>query len=472
MRALAACHPRTRSKAARLAQTAGLVLLAAAGACVPPGTAAPPTESGGRGGTSAVGQGGGGGGSSVDGGVHDLAGAAGGTGGTAGVGGPSGSGGSSGSGGATSGSFDASSVDVTGPAPDTRPVDAPPVVDMSPAPEPKPDAAAPDVVIDDGLIPLFVAQGVVGRTTVSCDDGRTWVANHDDDPNVRCNNPTDCGHAGNSGRGIAYGNGWFVATFGWGVPGDIRRSRDGEIWEKVIQDTWFAGIAFGSNVFVVGERPPWIANPDGSNWRRGSEPNFQAMVRRIAFLPQGGGGVFVIFGNDPGNDMVLSSDGAATWWRPTTRPPECTTDMGQGGMAAGGGVMLIVNHMGVACRSTDGGKNWTPLAMGGFVNGQVVWSGSEFMTYGERGLYRSRDGLTWTTQQTSPPDLFIGPITISDGGTFVAAKDAWMEWYDKQEFYRSRDGVNWEVLPKTAFVPSHPIAFIASGRGKRPAACK
>jgi hypothetical protein len=45
-------------------------------------------------------------------------------------------------------------------------------------------------------------------------------------------------------------------------------------------------------------------------------------------------------------------------------------------------------------------------------------------------------------------------------------------WYDEQEFYRSRDGVTWEVLLRGAYAGSHPISFIAFGRGARPAACR
>src|SRR5262245_24536288 len=39
-----------------------------------------------------------------------------------------------------------------------------------------------------GKVPMFVGQGYLGRTIVSCDDGKTWVGNHawdtDGDPMV------------------------------------------------------------------------------------------------------------------------------------------------------------------------------------------------------------------------------------------------------------------------------------------------
>lgn len=35
-----------------------------------------------------------------------------------------------------------------------------------------------DGTIDPGTIPIFVAQGSIRRTVISCDDGQSWVAEH------------------------------------------------------------------------------------------------------------------------------------------------------------------------------------------------------------------------------------------------------------------------------------------------------
>ena len=357
------------------------------------------------------------------------------------------------------------------PPPDRAPPDAPP--------PPAPDAAAPtDAAPADAaptdvapeLVPLFVAQGALGRTTVSCDDGRTWTANHSDDDRAVCfTGGLDCDHNPGAGRGIDHGNGWFVATFGWGPPGAIRRSRDGATWEAVTVGTTFAGVAFGNDQFLAGGRPAWIGDGDGSGWRKTGDPALKNWnVRRTAFLPHAGGR-FIVHGD---GDTLLSSDGGKSWWRPTTLPPDCGTDQWSGGIAYGSGVILMASAQGVACRSTDGGTTFTSAPMGGTVRGRLLWTGSEFMTWGQRGLYRSRDGAAWTTQPTAPPNLLIGPVARSDGGTFVAVKEEWQQWYDKQEFYRSRDGVTWEVLPRSAYAASHPISFISFGRGLRPAACR
>ena len=65
---------------------------------------------------------------------------------------------------------------------------------------------------------LFVAVGQASRTTVSCDNGRNWTAGRSDMPELRCSAPvpdggsTDCDHDPEAGRGIAPGDGWFVAN--------------------------------------------------------------------------------------------------------------------------------------------------------------------------------------------------------------------------------------------------------------------
>ena len=95
---------------------------------------------------------------------------------------------------------------------------------------------------------MFVAQGLMGRLTVSCDDGHTWIANQSWDlagdalvcgstEPVDCyadsstcsylgwngcvTGTCDCLHHPGFSKGVAYGNGHFVATFGWGHPGSV-----------------------------------------------------------------------------------------------------------------------------------------------------------------------------------------------------------------------------------------------------------
>lgn len=70
-------------------------------------------------------------------------------------------------------------------------------------------ASGGGTAVDAGTVSLFVAIGHVTRSIVSCDDGRTWVANRSDNDEIRCftsapdGGSADCDHRYGAGRGIA-----------------------------------------------------------------------------------------------------------------------------------------------------------------------------------------------------------------------------------------------------------------------------
>ncbi|MDI1480244.1 hypothetical protein [Polyangium sp. y55x31] len=347
-------------------------------------------------------------------------------------------------------------------------------------------------VVDPELVSIFVAQGMVGRTVISCDDGMTWVGNRSDDDAFPCfsSAETDCDHHPGAGRGITYGNGFFVATFGWGKPGSIRRSKNGVDWENVLEGKTFAGIVYGNDVFLAGERPPQVADAFGAMWTPAGDVTSEVWnVRRTGFAPHDGGRFLLAFGSGNGNDINVSKDKGATWARPTTLPGACAGDIQwSGGFAYGNGVIVVLGGTGVACRSLDGGDTWTESNIGGQVDGRLIWTGDTFVTWGRDAefiplRYTSPDGDTWTktptevrkknadgTTQTSPGPL-VGAVARSDGGTYVAVNGGWDQWYEKQRFFRSTDGVTWDELPTNAFTGSHPIQFITHGVGERSAVC-
>ncbi|MDI1435907.1 hypothetical protein [Polyangium sorediatum] len=347
-------------------------------------------------------------------------------------------------------------------------------------------------IVDPDLVPIFVAQGMVGRTVVSCDDGMTWVGNRSDDDTYPCFSSIefDCDHRPGAGRGITYGNGFFVATFGWGEPGSIRRSKNGVDWETVLEGKTFAGIVYGSDVFLAGERPPQVADAFGGAWAPGGDVDSEVWnVRRTGFAPHDGGRFLLAFNSGNGNDINVSKDKGATWARPTTLPAACAGDIQwAGGFAYGNGTIVALGGTGVACRSLDGGDTWTASNIGGEVDARLLWTGDTFVTWGRDAdyvsqRYTSPDGATWTktptevrkknadgTTQTSPGPL-VGAVTRSDGGTYVAVNGNWGQWYDQQRFFRSTDGVTWDELPAGAFPGSHPIQFITHGLGERSVVC-
>jgi len=331
---------------------------------------------------------------------------------------------------------------------------------------------------------VFVAQGHAGRTIVSCDDGHTWVANHSDDDSKICfTGDVDCDHDPGAGRGIAFGQGYFVATFGWGAPGSVRRSKNGVDWENTLEGQNFAGVAFGADTFMLGGGSPLLSKDMAVTWQPGGDvDSVQGNVRRSGFAAHDGGRFVLALDGSTGNDINVSSDLGVTWKRPTTLPAACAGAMQwSGGIEYGNGVMLIVGGNGSACRSTDGGDTWIEASVGGEVDAQLLWTGTEFVTWGRTGdgtvaLFRSSDGAAWTTTPTvvrrqnddgttsESPGPNVGAVGRSDAGTFVAVRGGWQEWYDLQEFYRSTDGITWDALPSDAYVGSHPIQFIAFGR--------
>jgi len=368
------------------------------------------------------------------------------------------------------------------------------------------DAGADDAGSAEDGVPMFVAQGHVGRTLVSCDDGRTWVGDRsfdiEGDPYV-CDtveavtcwqqgmgcrylddgvcqpkaDSCDCDHHPGAGTGLAYGNGWFTATWGWGPLGSVRRSQDGIEWEVVLNDTTFGGLAFGQDRFVLGSRQPRVSLDDGATFRDGGAADLKAPggatiwnVRALGFAPTQGGR-FVLAGQDGADrDVLVSADGAESFSRPTTLPAECAD--GPLGVVGGGDAIVITHGSGLVCFSHDGGTTFATSQAGGALESRPVWAGDRFLTWGAGHVYASPDGQSWTSTPTVPSDLNVGAVAYSPvTGTLVAVRGGWQVWYDQQRFYRSRDGVSWSTLDAADAPGGHPIRFMVFGYGKTGAAC-
>lgn len=318
-------------------------------------------------------------------------------------------------------------------------------------------------------VPMFLGIGYEGRTTISCDDGKTWVGNRSDDDTLRCFSPTDCDHDGRAGRGVAFAHGWFVADFGWGNPGTIRRSKDGVKWDTVLTGPNFASMMFGNGQFVGASRQGRISNDDGMTWSMAGEAmlTFNNMtvwnVRRGGF---GGSGLFLLIGDGP--TAAVSPD-AKSWTVLQNLPSQCGANIQwAGGIASANKTFVVVDGNGYACASIDDGKSWMVKNLGQMIGGRLLWTGSEYVTWSSQQIFRSKDGINWTgtpTKTRNPQNMVtngapIGPVAVSPSGTFVAANDGWQVWYEKQKFYRSTDGVTWDELPAGTFTGSHPMTHM------------
>ncbi len=321
----------------------------------------------------------------------------------------------------------------------------------------------------EGLVPVVIAQGHMGRTAISCDGGETFVADQSQDDAYRCwSSPdTDCDHNPYAGRGLAYGNGVWVATFGWGAPGTLRRSTNGVDWEVVQADTpTYADVAFGKGVFVANGSPTRLST-DGLTWTDGGSLDLSINTRAIAYVPHGEG-VFIVTGESGDQrDIVLSEDGVE-WRHASVRPAECGQYVRN--LQYGGGVVALFSGAGHVCTSSDGGDTWELHLVNDFLTSHGVWTGSEFFVWAGSTLFRSSDGAAWTSQAGSPAGVSLdGPVALTAGGVFVAVDQTWDGYYEEQGFVHSADGVSWQTASE--FAGGHPIGFLDFGYAAPSAAC-
>lgn len=308
---------------------------------------------------------------------------------------------------------------------------------------------------------VFVAQGHQGRITRSCDDGRSFPFNVSADDTYPCfvDKDHDCDHSALAGRGLAFGAGSFVATWGWGHPGTLQRSTDGKTFDTVMTETpTFADVAYGNGTFVACGNPTRIS-VDGQVWEEGGKLSFDFNFRGIEHVPTAGGW-FIVTGESGDNRAVSISKDGKTWDPAAERPERCGEQLR--GIAGSKDAAIIASATGHVCRSTDGTK-WTDVPVTDRFTSPPLWTGTEFWIYSGNQRFKSLDGQTWTSEPLQPSNLSIGPVARSPAGTLVAANDGWMVWYEKQQFFRSTDGLHWEILPAGSFTGSHPIYFIEFG---------
>ena len=351
----------------------------------------------------------------------------------------------------------------------------------------------------DGLVPVFLAQGKVGRTILSCDDGLSWI--HDRSYDVEgspemcdmvqavdcfdgpCSfwdagaqacemvDSCDCDHSPGASTGLAFGAGVFVGAWGWGPPGALKYSSDGVSWSVGHAPTTQAGVAFGLGTFIAGNRTPRLS-ADGVTWVDGGDADFRNEAdeiiwnaRTLAFADVMGGVFVAGASSGNGSDLMVSVDAGQSWSRPAG---SWTCGGGFNGAVGGNGAIVVV-FGDKSCVSQDGGQSFelTPLAGGA----DVEFDGQQFVSWAGDQRWTSVDGSAWEATPLSVVGLpqghqfQLGRVARSgETGTYVSVRSGWQNWYELQDFYRSVDGVSWDVLAPDQFTGSHPITDVAYGR--------
>lgn len=287
--------------------------------------------------------------------------------------------------------------------------------------------------------PVFLAQGYGKRLVVSCDAGRTWSFEIP-------GSGSDADHDVGSPHGVIWGNGVFVAFWGWGTPAVVEHSTNGKDWvQGKYSGNSLSEPMFEGGYFAAGGGHVGASSKDGDTW---------SAVRD--HLSVGDGGIVRAYGSGLLNGKpafvgagagryVQSQDNGITF-QPGMGPVACADNLNHESgdiRGAGDGQLFIVTNPGQVCRSTDGGKTWvsrTAIANGGITD--VLWAGGMLSAFAGTRVSRSADGGRWaSTNLTVPGNVPLAHVGYAaDGpnaGVWVAANT------NGSQFFHSMDGVTW-----------------------------
>jgi len=339
----------------------------------------------------------------------------------------------------------------------TAQVEAEATIDAAPPPEPAPDAGVILTPTPQGRVPMFVAIGPGLRTTLSCDDGRSWVENR-----FEKERDNDFSHDETNIHGALFANGKFYYPAGWGDSSTrVFASENGVDWERLYlggahQANSMAG---GGGVLIFGEGSTiYRSTDDGRTWKTVTLPEGYSHFR-ITYGEQHGGR-FVVGGREKRH--TYSTDGGKTWLK----------GQGDGGHRPvyGGGVYVsFQEHGGSLSRSDDGGATWKPISCCGNPGyiAHVFWTGTQFLLFRENTVWASTNGVQWAQQASSGIDRFTAMARDPATGTIVAASAG-----APTKFFRSTDGLRWTALAAANYdARGAEIKYITFGHGRPSARC-
>ena len=236
-------------------------------------------------------------------------------------------------------------------------------------------------------------------------------------------------------KGIAYGNGTFVAI---GDGGTLAYSNDGVTWTN---KTIFGGngsfetICYGNGKFAaLGNGTINAYSEDGITWS--TNQNLSISATDIIYDVIYANNKYVAVGT---NGVILYSEDAITWNAGVSENMRGLNSITYGNgkfVAVGGGVILY----------SEDGINWTVVA-GVEVSTYIVeYANNTFVTYPT--IFTSEDGINWSPTITSSADILYFSFSFQTeslaycNGRFLATS------YSREFGSYSDDGINW-----SAYIP-------------------
>jgi hypothetical protein len=299
--------------------------------------------------------------------------------------------------------------------------------DESSKPEP-PNPDEPSEPKDEG-VPMFVAVGWGGRRVMSCDLGRTWIADQQIAPEA-----DDNWHRSYTPKGLTFGGGKFIFLTGWGTDSMAHVSTNGIDWTSQQLDTAYGGIGYDQGRFVlVGNRHLSASEDGAATWKVLSDVPTPTADRETAAFDK-------VWAAGADGSAAFRLAGSDKW----VSMPNCTgsrhTSIGiTGGFAAGLGVLVSVGDQGNTCAvDLASGAGRGAGTIGTKISGRVAFLGNAFWLANGNAIYTSTNGVAWS-QRALPQGVRFDLVARSNSGTYVGVSA------DGDRFYYSDDGENWKA---------------------------
>jgi|GEM_PF-5855649 len=275
-------------------------------------------------------------------------------------------------------------------------------------------------------------------------------------------------------RGVAFGNGVFVAVASSGTSTRVMTSSDGLTWtpRQSASDSAWNAVTFHNNLFVAVGTDAVMTSPDGINWTAVTAPvgYWDSVV--------GCNGTYVATAETGAPFVMYSTSPSSSW---TVTPPAHGWDHQQLACNPNGSRFVSSSHLGRVWSSTNG-ITWTsgstPIVhihakAFAVLNGVDTFVWLEYNDYDNNGSMSatSTNGTSFTAGANNSNLVNGWEFMLYGDGKFIAVADSG----SNVRVAYSTNGVNWTLgngIPANtwegiAFGNNRFVAVASSGSGNR-----